>query len=155
MAEVCGLIPDPWQHETIAYGEYANVVRGRRKPQAARELEIVNPRASFVRKAWRDLIKHIYEVDPLICRCGQEMKIVSIIDQPDVIERILRHLGMWPPPKRPPRPRAARRGPHDHPEPRAQPRSSIPRPHEPCYDDCQIPPWDEEDFSQVPEGWDD
>jgi len=155
VAEVCGLIPDTWRHETVAYGEYANVVRGRRKgPRADREIEILKPDARCVRKAWRDLIKHVYEVDPLVCACGREMKIISIIDQPDVIERTLRHLGLWPPPRRPPKPRPAP-PPRKHPRPRGQPRGATPRwPESPRSDDCQIPPWNEEDFSQVPEGWD-
>ena len=46
----------------------------------------------------------IYEVDPLKCpNCGGTMKVVSFIErhQSDVIEKILRHCGMWketPPP---------------------------------------------------------
>ena len=44
----------------------------------------------------------IWEVDPLSCpRCGHEMKIISLIHELDVIERILRHLGLW---KQPPDP---------------------------------------------------
>jgi hypothetical protein len=47
-------------------------------------------------KTWRELIKKIWEVDHLSCpRCGHEMKIISLINDPDVIERILRHLGLW------------------------------------------------------------
>jgi hypothetical protein len=47
-------------------------------------------------KTWRELIKKIREVDPLGCpRCGHEMKIISLIHEPDVIERILRHPGLW------------------------------------------------------------
>ena len=47
-------------------------------------------------KKWRELIKKVWEAD----RCGArtahgEMRIVSLIDQEDVIERILRHLGLW------------------------------------------------------------
>jgi hypothetical protein len=34
-------------------------------------------------KKWRELIKKVWEADPLL------------IDQEDVIERILRHLGLW------------------------------------------------------------
>ena len=44
------------------------------------------------------LIKRVYEVDPLECpQCGGTMKIVSFIErsQGDVIERILRHCGLW------------------------------------------------------------
>jgi hypothetical protein len=44
------------------------------------------------------LIKRIYEVDPLECpECGGAMKIISFIErrQADVIQRILRHCGLW------------------------------------------------------------
>jgi hypothetical protein len=47
-------------------------------------------------KTWRELIKKIWEVDPLSCpRCGCEMKIIGLIHEPGAIERILRHLGLW------------------------------------------------------------
>jgi hypothetical protein len=44
------------------------------------------------------LINRVYEVDPLECpKCGGAMKIVSFIErcQQDVVERILRHCGLW------------------------------------------------------------
>jgi hypothetical protein len=153
VAEVCGFIPMTFQHETIAYGEYANVVRGRRKRAAGSgEIAVVDPDARRIRKAWRHLIKHIYEVDPLTCpRCGEEMRIVSIIDQQPVIERILRHLGMWPPPTRPPKPRIPRPGPASHPRPRSRRSPRPPTDHE----HSQRTPWNEEDLSQAPPGWDD
>jgi len=45
---------------------------------------------------WRELIKKVWEADPLLCpKCHKEMRIVSLIDERAVIERILRHLGLW------------------------------------------------------------
>ena len=45
---------------------------------------------------WRELIKKVWEADPLLCpRCQREMRIISLIDDQAVIERILRHLGLW------------------------------------------------------------
>ena len=44
------------------------------------------------------MIKQVYEADPLCCpKCGSEMKIISFIErrQTDVIEKILRHCGLW------------------------------------------------------------
>jgi hypothetical protein len=44
------------------------------------------------------LIKRVYEVDPLECpECGGRMKIIGFIErrQHEVIERILRHCGLW------------------------------------------------------------
>ena len=48
--------------------------------------------------SWAMLIKRVYEVDPLSCpECGGAMKIISFIErrQREVIERILRHCGLW------------------------------------------------------------
>jgi hypothetical protein len=58
-------------------------------------------------QTWAMLIKRIYEVDPLACpHCGGQMKVVAFIEPPqeDVIERILRHSGLWQPsaPRPPP-----------------------------------------------------
>ncbi len=48
-------------------------------------------------KKWRELIKKVWEVDPLICpHCGAEMKLIALIDDDEVIEKILRYLDMWP-----------------------------------------------------------
>ena len=53
------------------------------------------------------LIKRVYEVDPLTCEhCGGAMKVVAFIEPPqgEVIEKILRHCGLWNPatPRPPP-----------------------------------------------------
>jgi hypothetical protein len=38
----------------------------------------------------------VWEADPLQCpRCSCEMRIVALIDERAVIERILRHMGLW------------------------------------------------------------
>jgi hypothetical protein len=40
----------------------------------------------------------VYEADPLCCpKCGSAMKIISFIErhQTKVIEKILRHCGLW------------------------------------------------------------
>ncbi len=40
----------------------------------------------------------IYEVDPLECpNCGTAMRIIALIEDGDVIERILKHLNVWDP----------------------------------------------------------
>jgi len=47
-------------------------------------------------KKWRELIKKVWEADPMLCPvCSREMRIVALIDEREVIERILRHLGLW------------------------------------------------------------
>ena len=47
-------------------------------------------------KKWRELIKQVWEADPLICpTCQREMRIVSLIDERAVIEKVLKCLGLW------------------------------------------------------------
>jgi len=56
---------------------------------AAMEMLIHSPS----RASWARLLRRIFEVDPLLCAaCGSEMKIVSVITEPNVIDAILRHL---------------------------------------------------------------
>ena len=48
------------------------------------------------KKSWARLIKQVWEVDPLECPlCGSEMRVISIINDDAVVEKILRHVGEW------------------------------------------------------------
>lgn len=48
-----------------------------------------------VRRAWAYLVNKVYEVDPLVCpKCGGQMKVISHIEDSDIIFRILNHLGL-------------------------------------------------------------
>ena len=45
------------------------------------------------KRAWARLLSKVYEVDPLVCpKCGADMNVIAVIEDPDEIERILRHL---------------------------------------------------------------
>ncbi len=47
-------------------------------------------------KKWRDLILQVWHTDPLICpQCRQQMRVIAVIDQRLIIEKILRHLSQW------------------------------------------------------------
>ena len=52
-------------------------------------------KTSKVSFTWAKLIARIYEVDPLLCLCGKEMKITKIVTHPTEIWRILSKIG-WP-----------------------------------------------------------
>ena len=91
------------------YGYYSNVTRGKRKQKdqdglISCILKSDNSSKEY-RKNWARLIQKIYEVDPLICpKCSGKMKIISVIDDEEIIKKILKHLGLWvtkarPPPK--------------------------------------------------------
>ena len=52
---------------------------------------------------WAALVNRVFEVDLLECpQCGSRMKIISFIErrQRDVVEKILRHCGLWEGPLR-------------------------------------------------------
>jgi hypothetical protein len=80
----------------------ASIARIDRSALTAQRSADDGPRAGSV-STWARLIQRVYEVDPLACpSCGGTMKIISFIErrQQDVIERILRHGGLWEGPLR-------------------------------------------------------
>ncbi|OGD22977.1 MAG: hypothetical protein A2W03_06310 [Candidatus Aminicenantes bacterium RBG_16_63_16] len=57
----------------------------------------------FSRKGWAEMIRWVYEVDPLICpRCGRRMKVVSFLTESAVVDRINRHLKLTSGAEKPP-----------------------------------------------------
>ena len=45
-----------------------------------------------LRRQWAQLIRRIYEADPLLCTCGAPMRVLSFLTEPPVIRKILDHL---------------------------------------------------------------
>ena len=75
-------------------------------------------------KTWRECIKKLWEVDPLVCpRCKDSMKVISFITEDFVIKQILKHLGLWQqkPSRSPP-----------------SPPKTVELVYVPCYDDWPI-----------------
>ena len=90
------------------YGYYSNVARGKRKKSEKDDLipsVLENDDSSKERrKNWARLIQKIYEVDPLTCpKCSGVMKVISVIEDEEVIKKILKHLGLWDIKTRPPK----------------------------------------------------
>lgn len=117
LAEVTQHIPETGEHTIRYYGWYSNKSRGMRAkvlsasediPFAIADEEEDTPFQKLCRSRWAALIKKVYETDPLKCpKCGGQMRIIAFLekkDQPDVIEKILRHCGLWreEPPRAPP-----------------------------------------------------
>ena len=93
-------IPDRYEQMVRYYGHYSNKSRGmRKKSETDDEIPTVMPgemSSEQFRSNWARLIKKIYEIDPLLCpKCQGNMKIISFIEEPEIIEKILRHLNLW------------------------------------------------------------
>ena len=91
------------------YGLYSNAHRGKiRKAGADPSYPLITEDgpAYVPAKGWAEMIRKVYEVDPLLCpTCGGRMKIISFIEDHKVIDRIIRHLELSFEAERPPPPR--------------------------------------------------
>jgi len=112
LARVVSHIPNKGQVLQRYYGWYASRVRGMRRKAAEagdeHPIVCVDPEPEVLSEAalrWAELLRRIFEVDPLACpRCGEEMRIVAFVTEPRIIDRILDHLRPTAPTR--PRPRA-------------------------------------------------
>jgi len=116
-------IPGKFFQNIRYYGWYSNKSRGQRKAGLQDGQGSEGPKDTDVTvgvidvhthqskhipsKHWRELIKKVWEVDPMCCpKCQGEMKVVALIDCPGLIRRILEHLNLWEPINRMIRPRS-------------------------------------------------
>jgi hypothetical protein len=60
------------------------------------------PRRYF---AWAELLRRVFAIDVLACACGGRLRLIATIEDPVIVQRILRHLGF---PTERPEPAAAR-----------------------------------------------
>ena len=93
-------LPGPGRHNRRFYGAHSNRARVSRSSAvgetagSAAETGAEKDNADFSREArstWARLLRNIFEVDPLVCKCGARMRIISFITDPRVVDRILRH----------------------------------------------------------------
>ena len=89
------------------YGFYSNKSRGLRKKAGTDDdvpalIESEVSSKEF-RKNWARLIQKIYNVNPLMCsKCFGSMKIISFIEDQQIIKKILQHLDLWHVKRKPP-----------------------------------------------------
>ena len=101
LALLCRHIPDRFEHLVRYAGWYSNRARGKRRRMGAGALGVAVQEADAstaarARSTWARLIHKVYEVDPLECpKCKGPMRVISLIEDSEVIRRILRHLGLW------------------------------------------------------------
>ncbi len=96
--------PNKYSQTVHFYGSYSNKSRGLRikaqeKFRANDTISSVTPPPKRAcSKKWAELLKLIYEINPLRCpKCQHEMRIVAIVNDPLVVEKILKHLDLWRP----------------------------------------------------------
>jgi hypothetical protein len=116
LAALCAHIPDTGQQLIRYDGAFSNARRvrapapGSAPPPEAQatpqgDADSAEEFARGRRRSWARLIKKVYEADPLVCpRCCGPLKMISLIGDSAVIEKILRHLKLWDRPERPPPP---------------------------------------------------
>ena len=95
-------IPDRGQHLTRYYGAYTNRNRKALSQNALTagllsstktKTDKRSTTSTSSRANWARLIRKVFEVDPLLCgKCGSEMKIIAVLTDPKVVDRIIRHL---------------------------------------------------------------
>jgi hypothetical protein len=98
LAAMCSHIPDRGEQMVRYYGYYRNVSRGKRKETEDDGVPAIleaDKSSKEYRKNWARLIQKIYEADPLSCpKCGGSMRILAFIEDREVIQAILKHLGL-------------------------------------------------------------
>ena len=108
IARITTHIPDKGQVMIRYYGLYSNAHRGKERKRGRATL--VPPTSSLpppkeASPGWRELIRKVYEIDPLTCpHCGAEMKVVAFITDYATIDKIIHHLGITFRTTRPPPP---------------------------------------------------
>jgi hypothetical protein len=106
LAALCTHVPDSGQQLIRYYGAWSNARQVSARAAASapspaaeapgRHRDDYDSAEEFARarrRSWARLIKKVYQADPLVCpRCSGPLKIISLIGDAPVIEKILRHL---------------------------------------------------------------
>jgi hypothetical protein len=96
------------------YGLYSNAHRGKVRKAGTRPSHppIIEDDPTYVpSKGWAEMICKVYEIDPLLClSCGGQMSVISFIEEPKTIDRIIRHLELTFEAERPPPPHHVQHG---------------------------------------------
>jgi hypothetical protein len=106
LARVITQIPEPRKHGVHYFGAYSSKARAYRKKRSftlqalgtghtsasQHEPKLSQKRRAALRKSWAQLIRRVYQTDPLKCDCGGTFRVISFITEHKVIRKILDHL---------------------------------------------------------------
>jgi len=104
IARLTSHIPERGAQLVHYYGAYSNAHRGVARqreaflevPSGDEPYDSPRPDSAWLaarRKSWARLIRRVYEVDPLLCRCGERVRVVGFITQAPIVRKILDHIG--------------------------------------------------------------
>jgi len=81
----------------------------RKSEEAAHKLLVIEEECPRIpRRGWAEMIRKVYEVNPLLCpQCQGEMRIIAFLSDYAVVDRIIAHLKLTFVADRPPPPRLA------------------------------------------------
>ena len=101
------LVPTPYFCLVRYYGAASATWRHdqAQRPLVAEAADVPEPPPKKRRTGsiWARLLKRVYGIDPLICpKCSSQLEVIAFIHDAEVIEKILRHLHRWDPPRAPP-----------------------------------------------------
>ncbi len=97
MGRLAALVPKPRVNLTRFHGVFSpnSKLREYVVPQKLVE-EQENPKQKAYSMTWAQRLKRVFAIDIEKCeRCGGPVRIIASIEDPDVIEKILRHLGLY------------------------------------------------------------
>jgi hypothetical protein len=98
LAQLCKHVPDRHEHMVRYYGRYSSRTRGAEHERPEADAQTHGDGRQAARAAWAKLIRKVYEVDPLVCpKFGAPMRVIALIEEPAVIQRILSWLDLWEP----------------------------------------------------------
>ena len=106
IARVLTQIPEPRAHGARYFGAYSSKARTYRKKRSLTlqsfnanpssptedELKLSPKKRAALRKSWAQLIKRVYQAEPLRCDCGGTLRVIAFITEHKVIRKILEHL---------------------------------------------------------------
>jgi hypothetical protein len=95
-----------WRH--TGFSVHSKVRAKTRKEAEHKLLTIEEEEAKIPRRGWAEMIRKVYEIDPLLCpHCGGTMKVIAFITDYAVVDRIINHLKLSFVADRPPPPHIA------------------------------------------------
>jgi hypothetical protein len=114
IARTTSHIPDKGQVTVRYYGLYSNAHRGkvRKASLGPFSLRIIEEDLRRLpSKDWAEMIRKVYEVDPVVCpQCGGKMRVIAFLMDYAVVDRIINHLKLTFAAERPPPPHIAYQG---------------------------------------------